>query len=142
MRVPKKTDYAVRALLEIARHPAATWHQTAQIASRTGIPEKFLEQILLTLKKAGILDSRRGVDGGYALKVELSKLNLDQLIHILEGSSADEMAEASSESKVLCEAMKRADEAARGVLAAVSLEDLAQEVARRQQSSSGLDFTI
>lgn len=144
MRVSKKTEYAVRALLELMRHAAspAGWRQTAQIAHDTGIPEKFLEQILLSLKRGGVLASRRGADGGYALKVEPGVLDLDRLTRLLEGGEVEEEGDVRVESAVLREAMARADGAARKVLAGVSLADLAEEVARRRHGGAGLDYTI
>jgi len=67
MRLSKKTEYALRALIYAARSPEGTSFQIRDLAEKNGIPKKFLELILLELKNAGVLTSRRGVGGGYLL---------------------------------------------------------------------------
>ena len=70
MRLSKKGEYAVRALIEIGFESTARPNSLIQIstvAQRTNIPEKFLEQILLALRNGGVLKSKRGVEGGYSL---------------------------------------------------------------------------
>ena len=61
MRFSKKTEYALRALMYAARFPEGTSFQIRDLAEKNGIPKKFLELILLELKNAGVLTSRRGV---------------------------------------------------------------------------------
>ena len=65
MRVSAKVDYALRAMLELAAAGALV--KGEQLATAQGIPQKFLEGILLDLRHAELVTSRRGVDGGYAL---------------------------------------------------------------------------
>lgn len=68
MRVSSKGDYACRALLSLTLHqgePGPT--SVRDIAERTAIPQPYLEQILLVLKGAGLVKSKRGVGGGYVL---------------------------------------------------------------------------
>src|SRR4030067_1338248 len=67
MRLSKKTEYALRALIYAAQHPEGTTCEIKERAERNRIPKKFLELILLELKNAGIVESRRGVGGGYLL---------------------------------------------------------------------------
>jgi Rrf2 family protein len=70
MRLSKKGEYAVRALIEIgfeSTNRPNTLIQISTVAQRTNIPEKFLEQILLALRNGGVLKSKRGVEGGYSL---------------------------------------------------------------------------
>ena len=64
MHLSKKTEYAFRALIYAARFPEGTTFQIRDLAEKNGIPKKFLELILLELKNAGMLSSRRGVGGG------------------------------------------------------------------------------
>jgi len=67
MRLSKKGEYAVRALVEIgfeSAHRPNSLIQISTVAQRTNIPEKFLEQILLALRNGGVLKSKRGVEGG------------------------------------------------------------------------------
>ena len=64
MRLSKKTEYALRALIYADRFPEGTTFQIRDLAEKNGIPKKFLELILLELKNAGMLSSRRGVGAG------------------------------------------------------------------------------
>src|SRR2546430_17653877 len=64
MKFSKKSEYALRALIELTAQYGQPHLQRHEIAKRQQIPIEFLEQILLTLKKAGLLGSRRGVTGG------------------------------------------------------------------------------
>ena len=66
MKLSKKSEYGLRALLELLWYMARVL-QRHEIAARQHIPVEFLEQILLALKRAGLLSSRRGMKGGYAL---------------------------------------------------------------------------
>ena len=86
MRVSTKGDYACRALLSLALHidePGPT--SVSDIARRTGLPQPYLEQILLALKGAGIVRSKRGVGGGYVLAREPAQILLSQIISAVDG---------------------------------------------------------
>ena len=67
MRVSAKGEYALKALLDLALHDKEGLQPIQEIAARQGIPQRYLEQVLLQLKRAGFLDSRRGSAGGYRL---------------------------------------------------------------------------
>ena len=67
MNISKKAEYAIRAVITIARHTNNNPLQISEISKKESIPIKFLEQILLTLKNNGILNSKRGASGGYLL---------------------------------------------------------------------------
>ena len=67
VRVSTRGDYASRALLSLALHGAETPTSVRDIAVRTALPQPYLEQILLALKGAGLVRSKRGVGGGYVL---------------------------------------------------------------------------
>jgi len=88
MKLSKKSEYGLRALLELtAVHPKGTI-QRHDIAARQHIPIEFLEQILLALKRAGLLTSRRGIKGGYRLIKQPKDVTLGQVIRILDGPLA------------------------------------------------------
>ncbi len=87
MKFSKKSEYGLRALIELTKnygHPITR----QQIGERQNVPVVFLEQILLSLKHAGLLASTRGVQGGYALIKPPSKVTLGQVIRILDGPLA------------------------------------------------------
>jgi Rrf2 family iron-sulfur cluster assembly transcriptional regulator len=86
VRVSTRGDYASRALLSLALRagqPAPT--SVRDIAERTGLPQPYLEQILLALKGAGLVRSKRGVGGGYVLAREPSEITLAQIISAVDG---------------------------------------------------------
>ena len=88
MKLSKKSEYGLRALLELQRTYDGPVLQRHEIAERQHIPVEFLEQILLSLKRAGLLTSRRGIRGGYALIKSPQDITLGQVIRILDGPLA------------------------------------------------------
>src|SRR6188768_1626052 len=86
MRISKKAEYALRALVAIARKPRS-W-SIQELSTQESIPVKFLEQILLALRHAGILASKRGVGGGYTLLKPANKITLGEVLRVLDGPLA------------------------------------------------------
>jgi Rrf2 family protein len=85
MRLSKKSEYALRALIYASRFPEGTSFQIKDLAEKNGIPKKFLELILLELKNAGILRSRRGVGGGYLLAKRPETIRSSEILRVIEG---------------------------------------------------------
>ncbi len=88
MKISKKGEYALRAMIDLALNYDKGSVQIRDIAEREKIPEKFLEQILLTLKKAGLLQSRQGVGGGYSLIRPPKEISLAEVIRVIDGPLA------------------------------------------------------
>ncbi|ULA65281.1 MAG: putative HTH-type transcriptional regulator rrf2-like [Nitrospira sp.] len=88
MKLSKKSEYGLRALIELTLAYEQTTLQRHQIAKRQHIPIEFLEQILLALKRAGLLASRRGLKGGYTLIKPPEAITVGQVIRILDGPLA------------------------------------------------------
>ena len=86
MRVSAKVDYALRAMLELAS--AGSLVKGEQLAAKQGIPQKFLETILIDLRHAELVMSRRGVEGGYALAKSPAEISLADVIRAVEGPIA------------------------------------------------------
>ncbi len=86
--ISNKAKYAFRALLAVAAEPEGESLTSAEIARRHAIPHKFLEQILLDLKKAGILDSRRGKSGGYVMLRPADTISFGEVLRLFEGPLA------------------------------------------------------
>ncbi len=84
----KKTKYALKAVLYLARRYDAGPILIADLSRNEGIPKKFLELILLTLKNNGILQSRKGKGGGYYLGKPPREISMGKVIRILEGPVA------------------------------------------------------
>ena len=86
VRVSTRGDYACRALLSLALHQEASGPTSVRdIAERTGLPQPYLEQILLALKGAGLVKSKRGVGGGYVLSRPASEIRLSEVISAVDG---------------------------------------------------------
>ncbi len=96
MKLSKRGEYGLRAMVALASESSTTGEETdapavlqiKDIARREQIPVKFLEQILLTLKNAGLLGSRMGAGGGYYLARPASEITLGQIIRVLDGPLA------------------------------------------------------
>jgi len=87
MKVSTRGEYALRALLMLGQHDG-TVLSISQVAEKTLIPMSYLEQILLQLKNLGYVKSKRGVKGGYSLRLSPSEINVGEVIRRLEGPLA------------------------------------------------------
>jgi Rrf2 family protein len=83
-----KTQYAFKALMYLAQKDASGPVLIAEIADKKNIPLKFLENILLELKKAGVLDSKKGKGGGYFFNENPSKIKLARVMRLIDGPIA------------------------------------------------------
>jgi Rrf2 family protein len=88
MKVSRKGEYALRAMIDLSLNYDKGNVQIRDISQREKIPQKFLEQILLTLKNAGLLQSKRGIGGGYSLIKPPGKISLAEVIRIIDGPLA------------------------------------------------------
>jgi len=86
--ISKKTKYALKALEHLARHSTEGPILIAELAAAESIPRKFLEAILLSLRKGGILQSRIGKGGGYSLALDAKRITIGSVVRILEGDFA------------------------------------------------------
>lgn len=87
MKLSKKAEYALRAVVAMAREAPGHTFSIQEIATGERIPLKFLEQILLVLKNGGILRSKRGVGGGYQLARQPKRLSLGEVLELIEGEA-------------------------------------------------------
>ena len=86
--ISKKTKYGLKALAYLAKQPPNTRVQIASIADSENISQKFLESILLTLRKSGFLGSKKGKGGGYYLLKDPKEIKIAAIFRILEGPIA------------------------------------------------------
>src|SRR3989338_7269769 len=85
MRITYRGDYALRAVLNLAMHynqGAVTIHE---LAKRADAPAKFLEQVLLDLKKGGFVESKRGTNGGYLLSRHPKNIKMGEVVRFIDG---------------------------------------------------------
>ena len=84
MKVSSKTDYALRTLLDLGLHYGEGVIPLGDMARRQAIPKRFLEQILILLKSAGMVNSARGMKGGYTLSRKPSEISLASIVAVTE----------------------------------------------------------
>ena len=133
MRISTKGRYAVRVMLDLALHGQDEYVKARQIAKRQGISEKYLEQIIAVLNRAGFVRSVRGAQGGYCLAGSPEDYTVGQILRLTEGSLSpapclDEFGEeAGCGRQSFCEAAdvwRQLAEAVSGVVDHVTVADL------------------
>ncbi len=149
MRFSLKSDYALRAALDLALHSSATrLVRTADIALRTGAPAKFLEAVLGQLRRAGIAHSERGSRGGHRLARAPGRVRAGDGIRAVEGPDGLSVrpggkgptdAAGGAAARALHHLWTDADGAVAASLDGITLEDLVRRV---QQASGGTDYAI
>ena len=88
MKLTARSEYALLALVYLARHPMNEYISIDTIAKAQGIPPKFLEQLMLALKRAHFLRSTKGQHGGYALAKTPDQISLAEVIRLFDGALA------------------------------------------------------
>jgi Rrf2 family protein len=149
MRLSKKGEYAVRALVEIgfeSHQRPDSLIQISTVAKRTNIPEKFLEQILLALRNGGVLKSKRGVEGGYSLAKTPKDITLGEVIRLLDGPLApipcvsktayERCSCPDEESCGLRIAMQQVRDSIAGILDGYTLARVIQEVQKHRSTKT------
>ncbi len=135
MRVSARTEYALLALMEIAAHPADTPLQSKDIAARAGIPKPFLDQLLLDLRRSGLIRSIRGPGGGYALGRPAAEVTVRDVIEVVEGHVLNTQCGIKAPDGSPCrrlalcallEVWQRVDRSTDEVLSRTTLADLAE----------------
>lgn len=138
MELSCKNEYALSALIELAVHyPKGEPLQIRQISAQQQIPDRYLEQLLATLRRCGLVRSQRGAKGGYVLAREPWKINLLEVMNCLDGSDAQpiepDALPKTVESTVIWEVWQEAYQAANSVLQRYTLQDLCEKRDARRQ---------
>jgi Rrf2 family protein len=127
-----KSEYAILALLELAaQYAIGEPLQIRQIATQQQIPDRYLEQLLATLRRAGLVRSQRGARGGYLLARDPSKITLYDVVCCLE--SLEQATSKTLEGVVVREIWQEVNHAANAVLQDYSLQDLVDRRTARKQ---------
>ena len=121
--ITTKSPYAVRALAELARRGQTTPVPIGEIARAREIPVQFLEGLFATLRRAGILQSQRGVKGGYSFARPPSEITVLEVVELLEGELGSD---ASTNGAVWTDAV----EAVKSVLGGSTIADVAEREAQ------------
>ena len=146
MKISTKGRYAVRVMLDLALNNTGECIKVKEIANRQGISEKYLEQIIAVLNKAGYVKSVRGAQGGYRLAKNPDEYTVGMILRLTEGSMApvaclEEGADVCERCDT-CETLeiwKDVYAAVNQVIDGVTLEDLLE---RRQRRLENLDYRI
>ncbi|MBR8835681.1 MAG: Rrf2 family transcriptional regulator [Stigonema ocellatum SAG 48.90 = DSM 106950] len=138
MELSCKSEYAILALLELAIHyQSGEPLQIRQIAAQQNIPDRYLEQLLATLRRGGIVKSQRGSKGGYLLAREPRKITVFEVLGCLEGldvqTPSDDLNPKTVESAVIEEIWLEARQASNSVLQHYTLADLCEKRDSRRQ---------
>ena len=88
MKVSTRAEYGIRALMDLAQHYGEGPVQSHDIARRQGLPEPYLNQLLVTLRRAGLVQSKRGPSGGHLLARSPGRITVGEAFLVLEGSVA------------------------------------------------------
>jgi Rrf2 family cysteine metabolism transcriptional repressor len=88
MRISAKGEYAIKAVLDLAMQPRGELIPIQDIAARQEIPQRYLEHVLLALKRSGLLTSRRGSAGGYHLTRPPEEITVGAVLRAVEGENA------------------------------------------------------
>lgn len=121
--ITSKSPYAVRALSELARRGGSAPVPIGELARTREIPVQFLEGLFATLRRAGILQSQRGVKGGYSFARPPSEVTLLEVVELLEGELGADAAESGP-------IWTDAADAVRSVLSGTTIADVAEREAR------------
>jgi len=146
MKITSKTEHALRAMRVLGRRPAGSLTRSADIAEAAGAPEKYLEALLVDLRKAGLVDSRRGPEGGHQLAKAASAITVLAIMEAVDGplvlvpsTRGANAAQDDAMEACLSDLFTDMSSAVRAVVARLSLEDLIQ---RAEAHMGFADFTI
>src|SRR5687767_4192111 len=130
MRVSLRSTYGIMAAVDMAMQSGSGPIQAKSIARRQRIPARFLEQVLHAMKKAGLVSSLRGAQGGYVLSKKPSDLSVAEIVEALEGplfhgGVNGRPSPTTTSDPLLAKIWTRVSEAEREVLQGITIEELA-----------------
>jgi Rrf2 family protein len=151
LKLSSRGDYAVRALIELANLNSEQTLALPELASRTAIPPRYLEQILRQLTTANIIMSRRGAQGGYRLRRPAEEVTVGEVIRVMDGPLAP-TACASRTQHQPCPAYRCADEetctlremwvSVRDAISAIVDQTTFRDLADRRKTVGSLHYAI
>ena len=149
MKVSTKGDYATRAMQDLALHYDQGPIQIEDIAKRQHLPVRYLEQILLSLKRAGYLESKRGVNGGYYLAKHPREVTLGAIVRATEGPIIPIFCVGSGKREICIEEPHcclrdiwvDVRDAVTKIVDQITLEDLCRRI-RMKQERQGVTYQI
>lgn len=148
MKLSTKGRYGLSAVLDLANHADEEAIALSQIAERQGISMNYLEQLISKLKKAGIVNSIRGAQGGYVLAIPAEKISVGDILRALEGDLNPVDCSAVNKSESICSnsdlcvtkyVWKRISDSINEAVDGIMLSELVAETKRVQAGSGTSD---
>ena len=142
MRFSAKGEYGILAVFELAQHAGETPLQAKTIAKNQRIPLRFLEQVLSGLRKAGLVESVRGAQGGYVLNKMPSEIRVSDVLEAIEGPITPSSRVSGNDDRnhsyetgddILKPVWEEVKTAVIGVLNAVTIQDLCERKKEKDQ---------
>jgi len=143
--ISEKCRYALRAIFDLALRDSGRPVKIQEIAARQAIPQRFLEIILVELKRGGFVDSQRGADGGYTLLKPANQLTVGEIVRFMQGNNGGKAAKVRTDyvvgDYVFEQIWWKVNKAVSDIYDGISFADLVeQELAAR--GSSVTDYVI
>lgn len=145
MKISTKGRYALRMMLDLALNSNGSYISLKDISARQSISDKYSEQIINQLSKAGLVRSTRGAKGGYMLARKPDEYTVGDILRVMEGSLApvaclegDDVECDRASYCVTLGVWRKLDKAIKGVVDSITLEDLVKE----QKELNGYDYII
>lgn len=130
MKLSKRTRYGLHALIDLVIHAKTEQIALNSIAQRNGISEQYLEQIFSALRRARIVKSVKGAQGGYFLEKDPSDITVSEVVEVLEGNYflEDEAGGTEEGRRVIQELIvERVNKSLKEILEGITLQDLAEQ---------------
>lgn len=146
MRVTMKSDYGLRAMIDLAVHYGHGPISSGDIAARQYVPEHFLDQLLISLRRAGLLKSQRGPQGGHMLAKLPSDISMGEIIRALDGSTApmeclpEPAACQLSAACAIRDVWRQVEDYAQALIDGTTLEQLAERQRVRAQGAEAMYY--
>lgn len=146
MKISSKTDYALRTVIDLALNKSDGVTQAGLIAKRQNISRDYLGQILMTLKNANIVNSKRGLEGGYTLNRDPSEITLRSIVELTNSSLLKPLPSTGYETdlpekKAIANIWNSLTEHAAEVLEKTTVKDICDQVNNLKDKPS-IDYTI
>ena len=144
MKISSKGEYGLRALFDLSQHYEQSPRRSREIGEAQGVPEDYLNQLLITLRKAGLINSLRGPQGGHVLARAPRQITLYEVVRELEGdiTPVAHNAEPVALDDILSEVWTDIQTETIRILQATTLEDLCERYNQRQLQRSQMMYYI
>lgn len=141
MKISAKCDYALRAMLELALRHGKGASNIHEIARKQNIPKRYLEHLLLSLKKYGLVDSYRGKQGGYSLAKHPGDIRVGEIVEAVEGpiDLLPKRRRKGVKKDIIFDVWATAQKLVTEVLNSITLEELAN---KRRQADRNYIYNI